>query len=107
MLKVFRQIKNVLMAGNPVVTPIDPDTLYFEEKSKALEAVNLIKQKRCGKIKGRTYADISYKKMYLNEGESVSFPTVYLDELLCTLIIDAHEGHKLATFDVPGVYLHS
>ena len=33
-------------------------------------------------------------------------PTVSLEELFFTLIIYAHEGHDIATFDVPGTYLH-
>ena len=40
------------------------------------------------------------------EGESVSSSTVSLEELFRTLIIDAHEGHYVATFDVLGAYLH-
>ena len=53
------------MSGKPGVTPIDLDTLYFEDKSKALEAVNMIKEKICGKIKGRACADgIKQKKIY-------------------------------------------
>ena len=33
MVKSFRQIDKGPMAGKPVVTPIDPDTLSFKEKS--------------------------------------------------------------------------
>ena len=36
MVKEFRQIEKGSMSGKPVVTPIDPDTLSFEEKIKAL-----------------------------------------------------------------------
>ena len=56
------------MEGKQVVVPIDPDTLYYEDKRNALEVVNLIKEKRNGEIKGRTYVDVSKKKMYLKEG---------------------------------------
>ena len=31
---------------------------------------------------------------------------VYLKVLFCTLIVDAHEKRDVATFDVPGAYLH-
>ena len=34
-------------------------------------------------------------------------PTVYLEVLFCTMIIDANEGHNIDTFDVPGTYLHA
>ena len=42
------------MEGKPVITPIDQDMLSYKDKSKALEAVNLIIENRNGKIKGRT-----------------------------------------------------
>ena len=90
-----------------VVTPIDPDTLSFEDRVKMLEEVNLIKEKRCGKINGRTCSYGSKQKIYLKEGYSVSFPTVSLEELFCTLIIDVHEGRNIHTFDVKGTYIHS
>ena len=50
------------MEGNPVVTPIDTGTLYFEDKSKGIEAVNVMKDKRCVQIKGRTCADDNKQK---------------------------------------------
>ena len=55
------------MERNPVINPIDPDKSSFEEKMKAIEAVNIIKEKTCGKIKRRTCADGSKKKRYLKE----------------------------------------
>ena len=55
------------MEGKPVVTPSDPDILSYEYKRKALEVVNLIKENRNGKIKGRTCADGIRQKSYLKE----------------------------------------
>ena len=46
---------------------------------KAIDEVNIKKEKRCGKIKGRTCADVSKQKRYLKEGESVSSPTLSLE----------------------------
>ena len=67
------------MPGKPVVTPINPYTLSFDDKRKVSEAVNMIKQKICRKIKERNYTDVSKQKIYLKEGESISLPTVYLE----------------------------
>ena len=50
------------MKGKPIVTPIDPEKLYYEEKMKALQAVKLIRDNRNSKIKGRTRADGSKQK---------------------------------------------
>ena len=77
------------------------------DKRKALEKVNLIKEKIFGKIKWRTYADGSKKNIYLKEGESVLSPMVSLESLFFTLIIYVHEGRDVATFDVHFAYLHA
>ena len=29
------------------------------------------------------------------------------EALFCTLIVDAHEGHDVANFEVPGAYLYA
>ena len=57
MVKEYRQIDKDPMEGNPVTTPIYPGTLYYKEKRKALEAVNIIKEKRNRISKGRKCED--------------------------------------------------
>ena len=34
-------------------------------------------------------------------------PTVSLEAILFTLIVDSNKGHHIATFDFPGTYLHA
>ena len=53
MFKEFKQLDVGAMDGKPVIEPIDPKTLTTIEKEQALEAVNLIKEKRNGDLKGR------------------------------------------------------
>ena len=65
MIKCFRQTDKGRMTGKPFVTPINTDTLSFDDKSKTLESVNLTKEKKCGKIKGRSCAYGSKKKKIL------------------------------------------
>jgi len=57
MIKEFKQIHEGSMLGKPVVRPVDPHTLSFEQKKQELEAVTLIKEKRSGKLNGRTCAN--------------------------------------------------
>ena len=95
------------MPGKKVVTAINPDTLSSEDKAKSINAVNLIKQKRDGTIKGRTCADGSKQRRYLGKDESLASPTVSLELLFTTLVIDAHEERYIATFNIPGAYLHA
>ena len=40
-----------------VYEPLDPNKLTRAQKKAALRAINLIKEKRCGRLKGRTVAD--------------------------------------------------
>jgi hypothetical protein len=85
--------------------------LYFhettpEQRKQALHLVQLIKEKRCGKIKGRTCADGRKQRQYINQEDSTS-PTVSTEALLITLMIDALENRDVATSDVPGAFLHS
>ena len=43
----------------------------------------------------------------IKEDESVASPTVLIESLIATMIIDAFKGRDYAIFDVPGVYLHA
>ena len=69
-------------------------------------AINLIKEKPSGKLKGRTCADGQHQICYTTK-EDVYSPTIYLEDFFTNLIINAHEGIKVAIFDVPGAYLHA
>ena len=107
MYKELQQLDRGAIKGKPVVSPIDVRSLTPEAKRQALDAVNLIDNKRSGKIKGRTCANGSKQKLYLKEDESIASPTLSLEGLLTTLAIDAHEKRDVAIFDVPGAYLHA
>ena len=57
MFKEFKQLDEGAKPGNLVVIPTDTKSLSSREKKKSLRAVNFIKEKRNGDIKGRMYAD--------------------------------------------------
>ena len=75
MFKEYQQLKYGPIPGNPVFGPINNEELSGKESRRALKAVNLIKEKICGKIKGRTCANGGQNKRYLKEHESVYSPT--------------------------------
>ena len=89
-----------------VFDPIDVSTLTTGQKREALRAVNLIKEKRSGKLKGRTCADSRSQRAHYTKEETTS-PTVSTDALMLSLMIDAKEGRDVATADVKGAYLHA
>jgi hypothetical protein len=66
----------------------------------------MIKEKRCGKIKGRTVAGgRPQQKIYSKE--QTSSPTVSTDALMMSILINAQERRDVATADVTGAYLHA
>jgi hypothetical protein len=101
LLKEFCQLDD-----KSVFEPLDASTLSREQKAAALRSISLIKEKRCGKIKGRTCAD-GRKQRLLYDKSDTSSPTISLDALLMTLIIDAKERRDVATADVVGAYLNA
>ena len=82
------------------------ESLTPDEKRDSLPSINLIKEKRDGKIKGRSVAD-RRKQHNMFPKEEITSPTVSTDALLMTLVIDAMEGREVGTADVPGAYLQA
>jgi hypothetical protein len=107
MIQEFKQIDTGPMPGKPVVAAVDPKTITTSQKKQALEAVHIIQEKRTGAVKGRTCANGKKQKLYIKDGELYASPTVSLEALMASLIIDVVEGRKVAIFDVPGAYLHA
>jgi Reverse transcriptase (RNA-dependent DNA polymerase) len=89
-----------------VFEPKKAATLTNKQKKGSLRAVNSIKEKRSGDIKGRTCADGSVQRS-LYEKIDTSSPTVSNEALMYTIIIDAKERRDVATADVVGAYLNA
>ena len=94
------------MEDMSVLTAIDPDAITKEQKQKALRAVNLIKKKRTGSVKGRMCANGAPHRKFFPREEARS-PTLSLEALIVSFTIDAHERRKVTVFDVPGAYLQT
>ena len=63
-----------------------------------------LKRKRSGKMKGRGCADGRPQREYITKEES-SLPTVSLYALMGSCLIDAMDGKKVITVDIPGAFL--
>jgi hypothetical protein len=87
-----------------VLEPINPSDLTPSERDKVLEYLMFLKEKRCGKIKGRGCADERIQRLWTEKHDAAS-PTAYLESLLLTVSVDAKEGRKVATVDIPGAFL--
>jgi len=83
MLKEYKQLDDLEVLGI-----LDPNSLTREQKWRKLRTIDLIKLKRCGKVKGRTCADGSIQRKYVPREEAPS-PTLSLESLLAILLINA------------------
>jgi hypothetical protein len=87
-----------------VLEPLNSFELTDEQKSESLRALSVIKEKRDGRLKGRTVADGSAQKGKFSKSETGS-PTAASDVVLLTTMIDAYENRDAAVADVTGAYL--
>ena len=99
LFKEFSQLhdKNVFKA-------IKASDLSKQQKRDALHALNLIKEKRNGEIKGRTVADGRKQRKWYTKDE-VTSPTISNDLLMALLTASSAEKRKIISWDVEGAYL--
>jgi hypothetical protein len=84
----------------------DAKGLTKAQKKAALRAINVIKEKRCGKIKGRTVANGRAQRNLYTKDETAS-ATAATNTLLLSILINAKEHRDVATADVSGAYLRA
>jgi Reverse transcriptase (RNA-dependent DNA polymerase) len=89
-----------------VLKPIDASSLSREDRERALAYLMFLKQKRDGKVKGRGCADGRKQRQIINK-EDASSPTVSIEAVFITCVIDAHEGRDGATVDLPGAFMQA
>ena len=78
--------------------------LTYEQMKEVVNIITMIKEKRDGTIKTRACADGRKQRRYIPK-EDVTSPTIQLESLIMSLIIDAKEGRDVAIADVVGAYL--
>ena len=101
MYKEYTQLEEMKLMG-----ALNPESLTRTHKKGALRAINSIKEKRSGKLKGRKCADGQPHRCYITK-EDASLPTISLEALFTILIINAHEGIFVEILDVPGEYINA
>jgi hypothetical protein len=99
LLQEFQQLDDLT-----VFIPRYASELTEDEKKAALRALNLLKEKRDGSLKGRTVADGSKQRSLYDKSETAS-PTVAADALITSFLIDVFEGRDAGICDVAGAYL--
>ena len=89
-----------------VIIPVNSEELENEERHQALPYLMFLKQKRTGQIKGTGCADGRKQRLQYNK-EDASSPTVAIESVMLTSIVDAMEGRDVATVDIRGVFMQA
>ena len=80
--------------------PVDGDDLTKEQKRASLRYLMFLTKKRCGRIKARGCAD-GRKQRETTSKEDASAPTVSIEAVMLSAVIDAMEERDVATVDIP------
>jgi hypothetical protein len=84
----------------------DPSKMSRIDKVKALSSLMFLKEKRCGKVKGRACINGAPQRAYIPKEDAAS-PTVSNESVFITAAIAAFENRFVRCFDVPGAFLHT
>ena len=88
--------------------PIIKSSLTIEYRRKSLASLVFIVEKRNGDIKVSKVADGSKQRTYHGCDKSDgSSPTVLMDSIFLTGVVDAHEMRAIAILDIDNAFLHA
>eukprot|EP00980_Cylindrotheca_fusiformis_P012362 scaffold3036_cov117-Cylindrotheca_fusiformis.AAC.1 len=85
---------------------VHPKNLTIAQKKAALQYLMFLKEKRSGKIKGRGCADGRKQRIYKTK-EETSSPTISVEALFLSCLIDAIERRHVMVVDIPGAFMHA
>jgi hypothetical protein len=83
--------------------PLHWRELSHTQRQTALESHMFLKEKRDGSKKGRTLAGGNKQRGYICK-EDASSPTVSVESVLLTCVVDAEEGRDVAVIDIPNAF---
>ena len=86
--------------------PLHVKDLTSKQRRLAMNSLFFLTEKRDGRIKGRTVADGSKQRLWINKDE-VSSPTVATESIILSAIIDAKEGREVAILDIPNAFIQT
>jgi hypothetical protein len=89
-----------------VSKPVNSDDLTKDQKRASLRYLMFLTKKRCGRIKARGCAD-GRKQRETTSKEDASAPTVSIEAVMLSAVIDAMEERDVATVDIPGAFMQA
>ena len=94
------------MNNKRVFIPKKYHELTSAQRRRAMRAITMVEEKKTGTIKGRTVADGSMQRIYIDAAEAAS-PTVTTEAVLITCAIEAAEHRVVAVTDISGAFLQA
>jgi hypothetical protein len=89
-----------------VFTPIDINELTSLEHKRALQSLIFLTEKKDGQVKGRTCANGSTQRSYVNREDPTS-PTAITEFIILTSVMEAKEGRDVMLADVPNAFVQT
>ena len=86
--------------------PVGVSEMTNWEKKRALESLIFLVEKRDGRVKGRTCANGSVQREWVDKKDASS-STAYMESIMLTATIDAEEERDVATIDIPNFFIHT
>ena len=86
--------------------PIDIRKVTPEQRKEILNIITFLIEKRDGTIKARSVADGSKQRIWMSKEETAS-PTVALESIMMTSVIDAYENRDVAIVDIPNAFIQT
>ena len=87
-----------------VLEPQSAEEMTRDEKHAALNYLMFLKKKRSGQIKGRGCSDGRKQRIHTKK-EDASSPTVAIEAVMLSCVIDAEERHHMAFLNIPGAFM--
>ncbi len=84
----------------------DPSQLSKEDRARALSLLLFLKEKRCGKIKGRVCLNGAPQRSYILKEKAAS-PTISTKSVFITSAIAASEGRHVRCYNVPSAFVNT
>ncbi|CAJ1960266.1 unnamed protein product [Cylindrotheca closterium] len=88
-------------------TPVSIKDLKESEKKKAVDAMMLLAEKNDGvTVKGHCVFKGNETREWLSREDTAS-PTASHEAIICTGVIDAHEGRAVMSMDIPNAFIQT
>ena len=83
---------------------VNVDDLTDQERHRAMESLLFLVEKRDGKVKARFVANGSSQRESMGREQSAS-PTVLIESIMITSVIDAKQKRDVMTCDIPNAFV--